>query len=128
MTLYEAATRVKPFDPLDEAEQEVASTRRYLQLCRPAPPITRWRRRLPAPFVSVVHACLDPDPDARPSVLGLWEALGAVLEDLGHSADGALEGSGSIASVGHQATGEERAHPSKLLGNPIHLAGELDRP
>jgi serine/threonine protein kinase len=80
-TLYEAATRVRPFAPLDDDDQEVLDHQRYLQLHRPAPPITRWRRRLPPAFTRLIHACLEPDPDHRPSPLELWRSLEAVRKD-----------------------------------------------
>ena len=78
-TLYEAATGVAPFDALDEQDAELLDRNAYLQLHRPAPPLSRFRRRLPVGFVSVVEACLRPDPQDRPSVHAVWQALQDVL-------------------------------------------------
>ncbi|HYP43845.1 MAG TPA: serine/threonine-protein kinase [Propionibacteriaceae bacterium] len=83
VTLYEAVTCVRPFAPLDEHEEQVVLPEvRYLQLHRPAPPLSRWRRRLPRDFVSIVEACLQRDPGKRPSVTSLWDALGEVIGNL----------------------------------------------
>ena len=81
VTLYEAATHVRPFTALNDEDQEVVHHHRYLQLHRAAPPITRWRKRLPPAFASLIHACLEPDPDRRPSVLELWQSLDAIRKD-----------------------------------------------
>lgn len=82
-TLYEATTGVPPFAPLDEEEEEFLDGGGYLQLRRPALPLARWRKRLPASFADAVEGCLSEDPGRRPSVRGLWTALGAVLEGRG---------------------------------------------
>lgn len=79
-TLYEATTAVPPFAPLDEQEGQVVDRGGYLQLRRPALPLARWRRGLPASFADAIEACLSEDPARRPTVRGLWTALGSVLE------------------------------------------------
>ncbi|MCW2802950.1 MAG: Protein kinase domain [Propionibacteriaceae bacterium] len=82
VTLYEATTDIRPFDPLDQDEETLLAEVHHLQLHRPAPPLNRWRRRLPASFVSLIHACLDPDPEKRPGVVEVWQTLGDVLDQL----------------------------------------------
>jgi hypothetical protein len=32
--------------------------------------------------VSLIHACLDPDPEKRPGVVEVWQTLGDVLDQL----------------------------------------------
>jgi serine/threonine protein kinase len=65
--LYEAATGKRPFEaakdgaPCPQIAQRAASV--------------RASRRLPAPFVAAVDACLEPDPARRPTVEGLAKSL-----------------------------------------------------
>ena len=47
VTLYEAATGLAPFSPLDEAEDGPFARGDFFQLQRPAPPIRKLRTRLP---------------------------------------------------------------------------------
>ena len=70
---------MSPFDGFDEQDAELLDRNAYLQLHRPAPPLSRFRRRLPAGFVALVEACLRPEPQDRPSTLELWRALQEVL-------------------------------------------------
>ena len=79
VTLYEAATCVRPFAALNDEDQEVMHHQRYLQLHRPAPPITRWRKRLPPPlYRSSMPASSPILTDVRPSWScgGRWTQYG----------------------------------------------------
>ncbi|SEC88229.1 Protein kinase domain-containing protein [Nocardioides exalbidus] len=78
-TLFEAATGVAPFAPLDEAERLALDAGTFLQLQRPAPPFSRLPAHVPAPFAELVTACLAPDPADRPVVRDLHDRLGEVL-------------------------------------------------
>ena len=81
-TLYEAATGMAPFDAFDAADAAVLDRDGYLQLHRPAPPLRRLRRGLPAGLVTLVEACLDPEPGRRPSAEQIWRDLDGVLAGL----------------------------------------------
>jgi serine/threonine protein kinase len=73
--LYEATTGRAAFGN-DDGDEDVE----YPQLLRPATPVRRWRR-LPAAFATVIDACLDADPSARPElseVLGACESVTAL--------------------------------------------------
>ncbi|GAA1786953.1 serine/threonine protein kinase [Planosporangium flavigriseum] len=80
-TLYEAASGDAPFAPLNSQEEAAVQDHRYLQLERPAVPLRRWRRTLPAEFRTVVEACLDPEPARRPSLRELAAVLKALTRD-----------------------------------------------
>ena len=83
LVLYEAATGTQPFD-LPDVSLPTGSTMSHCeaQLARPAPKI-RARRRLPAEVASVIDACLDRDPDRRPTL----EVLDAALATLNGASD-----------------------------------------
>jgi serine/threonine protein kinase len=81
-TLYEAATGLGPFDAFDEHEAAMLDKNAYLQLHRPAPPLRRYRRRLPSGLVSLIEACLNEEPEERPSARQIWQALGQVLSEI----------------------------------------------
>ena len=83
--LFEAATAEAPFnaeyeetgyeestDPTDETGPDDPEV--YEQLTRRADPV-RLHRRVPAAFDDAVARCLDPDPDARPTVAELASIL-----------------------------------------------------
>jgi eukaryotic-like serine/threonine-protein kinase len=70
VTLYEAATRRRPFPD--------ARPKLYPQRDRRAPPVSEIRRA-PAAFTRVVDACLSPGPVDRPSVAELADELDAVI-------------------------------------------------
>lgn len=74
-TLFEAATGVPPFAPEGTQEDRLVADGGYLQLVRAAPPLTRWRRRLPGELRSLVAACLAPDPADRPATAELSAVL-----------------------------------------------------
>ena len=65
--LYEAATGLPPFDPRREGTD-------YPQLTRRADPV-RAHRRLPTPLAVAIDACLEPEPEARPTVMALGDLL-----------------------------------------------------
>jgi eukaryotic-like serine/threonine-protein kinase len=71
-TLYEAATRERPFPD--------ARRGNYPQLERRAPTVGD-RRRAPGAFGSLVDACLSHEPSDRPTVAELADALDAVVGD-----------------------------------------------
>jgi len=75
-TLYEAATAVAPFAPRDDAEREAFGRGAFLQLVRPAPPITSLRARLPRDLAELVTGCLAMSPFERPTVLEVHDGLG----------------------------------------------------
>jgi serine/threonine protein kinase len=77
-TLYEAATGRVPFDPDGAQEEELVAAGGYLQLHRPVQPVGRWRR-LPGELAHVLGRCLSVEPGDRPTVLELYETLGALL-------------------------------------------------
>jgi serine/threonine protein kinase len=70
VTLYEAATGERPFPD--------ARPKLYPQRERRAPSL-RESRRAPAEFVTVVDACLSPEPVDRPSIAALADGLDAVV-------------------------------------------------
>ncbi|RYB90008.1 serine/threonine protein kinase [Nocardioides oleivorans] len=74
-TLYEVATGVAPFAPLDESERVALDAGTFLQLQRPAPQVSRLRTHVPAPFADLVTACLAPDPADRPVVRDVLDRL-----------------------------------------------------
>ncbi|MBS2938570.1 serine/threonine protein kinase [Nocardioides sp. J2M5] len=80
VTLYEAATGVRPFAPQDAAERAAFARGDFLQLTRGAPSVAALRPRLPRDLVDLLDACLADDPGARPSMLGVHDGLGAVLD------------------------------------------------
>jgi serine/threonine protein kinase len=84
-TLYEATTDISAFSAQDVGEDEFVAIHRYLQLKRPAPRLSTLRQRLPHRFTAVVEACLEPDPDSRPTVVELWSELGEVLSSIAPS-------------------------------------------
>lgn len=79
-TLYEAATGMKPFAPLDASERELCDRDGYVQLVRPVVPLRRLRRRLPSRFVAAVEQCLQPSPSRRPTVARLTRELTSLLD------------------------------------------------
>ncbi|PKW19064.1 serine/threonine-protein kinase [Saccharopolyspora spinosa] len=95
LVLYGAATGIQPFDVgtsgerrdtivLDEptnfeSESVSALQARCPQLTVPAPPI-RTQRRLPKAMSTAIDACLRQDPQQRPTVAELAEALSAVAD------------------------------------------------
>lgn len=83
VTLYEAATGLAPFSPLDEVEDVPFERGEFLQLHRAAPAIGSLRARLPTGFTGLLADCLESDPADRPSVLDVHQRLGQVLGDLG---------------------------------------------
>ena len=88
LILYEAATGVQPFEPLDtpdeaDAVSSVGSSPeiKYLQLQVRAEPV-RKLRRLPAPLAAIIDRCLDPDPARRPEITELLGVLRSFLSPL----------------------------------------------
>jgi serine/threonine protein kinase len=81
-TLYQAATGMSPFDAFDEHEAALLDQDAYLQLHRPAPPISRHRRRLPPDLVLLIEACLREEPEERPFPRQIWRTLGQVLSQI----------------------------------------------
>lgn len=81
-TLFEAATGVAPFAPLDADEDAAWEAGVFLQRLRPAPATSTFGRRLPGALADVIAQCLCRDPDDRPTVLEVHERLGLlVIED-----------------------------------------------
>lgn len=78
-TLYEAATGMAPFAPLDDAEEAAFADRAFLQLRRAAPAVAASGRRLHPALAALVDASLQPDPDDRPSVREFHQGLGVVV-------------------------------------------------
>jgi eukaryotic-like serine/threonine-protein kinase len=86
LVLYEAATGHRPFgdggdtwtctcgDPQCDLREP-----RYLQLERRAPRV-RARRRLPVGAAAAIDACLSPEPEDRPSLDALDEALSGLVD------------------------------------------------
>lgn len=90
--LFEAATDVMPFNAEDtdsdgytdsdngcesDSESEIGTNTdldSYEQLHRRADPV-RSHRRIPAALADAIDACLDPEPDRRPTVAGLTKTL-----------------------------------------------------
>lgn len=68
--LYEGATGMPPFDPQEEGSD-------YPQLEQRARPVG-GHRRLPRPLGTAIDSCLDPEPEARPTV----DALAHLLDGL----------------------------------------------
>ena len=81
-TLYEAAIGMSPFDAFDEQDAALLDQDAYLQLHRPAPPLRRHRRRLPAGLVALIEACLRQQPEERPTARQVWQALNDVLAEM----------------------------------------------
>ncbi|GAA1933261.1 serine/threonine-protein kinase [Nocardioides hwasunensis] len=81
-TLFEAATGVAPFAPLDESEDDAFDDGAFLQLHRSAPRLGSLRTRLPRAFTDLLSACLAPEPVDRPSVRHVHDRLGDVLSAL----------------------------------------------
>ncbi|MEV6226383.1 serine/threonine-protein kinase [Saccharopolyspora shandongensis] len=84
LVLYGAATGIQPFDVGTSGEptnfESVSSLQaRCPQLTDPAPPI-RTQRRLPKAMSTAIDACLRQDPQQRPAVAELAEALSAVAD------------------------------------------------
>ncbi|PUA78981.1 serine/threonine-protein kinase [Nocardioides currus] len=75
-TLFEAATGIAPFAPLDEDEDGPFAAGECLQLVRPAPAPSSLGRRLPAAFSRLLRDCLADDPAARPGILDVHDVLG----------------------------------------------------
>lgn len=72
VVLHQAATGERPFTTRLEGHD---------QLERRATPAARLRPRLPAAIATAIDAALDPDPDARPAVWELAEALDWAIPD-----------------------------------------------
>lgn len=68
--LFEASTGEIPFNDHEEEYEE----KRYEQLERAAEPVRRYRR-VPAAFDELVAACLDSEPERRPSLSELTSSL-----------------------------------------------------
>ncbi len=68
--LWEAATGEEPFNADDEDDDEPS----YEQLERRIVPLRSYRR-VPAAFAKTVESCLEPEPDRRPTVEDLTQAL-----------------------------------------------------
>jgi serine/threonine protein kinase len=81
-TLYEAAVGISPFDAFDAHDAALLDKDAYLQLHRPAPPLARYRRRLPPGLVALIEACLRQQPEARPSARQIWQGLSDVLAEI----------------------------------------------
>jgi serine/threonine protein kinase len=81
LVLYQAATGTQPFDLPDRSTSASSCTstmaRCQTLLARPAPKI-RSRRRLPTCVAEVIDACLQRDPDQRPTLQHLDAALDAL--------------------------------------------------
>lgn len=71
--LYEAATGEPPGETGDASVTEEAE-----QQIGPVAPV-RSRRRLPASLATAIDRCLDPDPERRPALCELREALAATV-------------------------------------------------
>jgi serine/threonine protein kinase len=65
-TLFEAATGEAPFPGCDQLE-------------RRATPIRELRPRLPAPIADAIDGALDPEPDARPAIRAIADALDSAV-------------------------------------------------
>jgi serine/threonine protein kinase len=76
LVLYQAATGTQPFDIPDRSDSASGNT---LARCRSQvggrAPKTRARRRLPPEVADVIDACLHADPDRRPTLERLDDAL-----------------------------------------------------
>jgi serine/threonine protein kinase len=84
LTLYEAATGHHPFLRDEDLSDEETSSRGEpaLQLVRRAPKL-RARRRLPVEVAEVIDACLEPEPERRPTLDRLDAALALLTPDEG---------------------------------------------
>lgn len=80
-TLFEAATGVAPFAPLDDEEDAAWATGAFLQRSRSAPSPSSLGRRLPAPMAEVLAGCLSRGPAGRPTVLEVHERLGRLVDE-----------------------------------------------
>lgn len=78
LVLYEAATGIQPFDipgrPTSANSNTSTLSRCEMQLARPAPKV-RARRRLSTDVADIIDACLNRDPDQRPTLERLAAAL-----------------------------------------------------
>jgi serine/threonine protein kinase len=91
VTLYEAATAISAFAPLDESELESWDAGTCFQLIRRAPPLHATGRRLHAGLAAVIDDCLHPAAVDRPAIDDVHGRLGDVLADLGQGdVEGAL--------------------------------------
>jgi serine/threonine protein kinase len=86
--LFEAATDKTPFnaeyetgsDDYTDSESDTGThLGSYEQVLRRAEPVRSYRR-VPAAFAAAVDACLEPDPDKRPTVKNLMETLNELAQ------------------------------------------------
>ncbi len=80
-TLFEAATGVAPFAPLDDEEDAAWESGAFLQNSRSVPSPSSLGRRLPAPMGDVIADCLSREPADRPTVLEVHERLGRLVDE-----------------------------------------------
>jgi serine/threonine protein kinase len=77
-TLYELGAGTPPFAALDDGDRRLWAEGEYLQLHRPAPPLSHYRRRLPDALTGITENCLRSDPAARPSIVEVSAVLTAL--------------------------------------------------